>query len=150
MAGLTDLAETDFLDLFLTNVAWPNVGDAGGLQPSSAAGSLFISLHTGDALTDADTQQTSNEAGYTGYGTRPGVARSVAGWTVTGNNGDNDAAITFPSSTSGPETETDVGIGFAATGNGVLTAWAQLLADLVVNNGITPEFAIGALDISMD
>ena len=150
MAGLFDAQETDFLDLFLTNVAWPNIGDAAGLLPSAGPGSFFMALHTGNAITDADTAQTSNEAAYTGYGTRPGVARSVAGWTVTGDNGENDAAITYPASTSGPETETDVSMGFAATGVGVMTAWASLLADLIVNNGITPEFAIGAFDVSMD
>lgn len=149
MTGATDLFEDDLLDLIFTNVAAPNVGDAGGLQPSVAANNFHISLHTGDALTDASTLQTDNEAAYTGYARQP-VARTVAGWTVASGNVDNDAAITFPISTSGPETETDVGIGFAAAGAGVLQIWSQLLADLIVNIGITPEFAIGALDISLD
>ena len=149
MTGATDLFEDDLLDLIFTNVAAPNVGDAGGLQPSAVANNFHISLHTGDALTDASTLQTDNEAAYTGYLRQP-VARSVAGWTVASGNVDNDAAITFPISTSGPETQTDVGIGFASAGAGVLQIWSQLLSDLIVNIGITPEFAIGALDISLD
>ncbi len=149
MTGATDLFEDDLLDLIFTNVAAPNVGDAGGLQPSVVANNFHISLHTGNAITDASTLQTDNEAAYTGYLRQP-VARSVAGWTVASGNVDNDAAITFPISTSGPETETDVGIGFAAAGAGVLQIWSSLLADLIVNIGITPEFAIGALDISLD
>ncbi|MCK5318027.1 MAG: hypothetical protein KAJ55_08935 [Anaerolineales bacterium] len=145
----TDLFEDDLLDLIFTNVAAPNVGDAGGLQPSAGAGSWHISLHTGNAIGETSTLQTASEAAYTGYA-RQAVARSVAGWTVTAGTVDNDAAITFPTSTSGPETETDVGLGFALAGAGVLQIYSTLAADLVVNNGITPEFAIGALDISLD
>ena len=37
MTGATDLFEDDLLDLIFTNIAAPNVGDAGGLQPSVAA-----------------------------------------------------------------------------------------------------------------
>jgi hypothetical protein len=148
-SGATDLFEDDLLDLIFTNVAAPNVGDAGGLQPSVADGNWHISLHTGDAITDASTLQTDSEAAYTGYG-REAVVRTTAGWTVASGNVDNDAAITFGTSSSGPETETDVGLGFATSGAGVLQIWSQLLADLIVNNGITPEFAIGALDISLD
>jgi hypothetical protein len=149
MAGATNLFEDDLLDLIFTNIAAPNVGDAAGLLPSLVAGSFHISLHTGDLITDASTLQTDNEAAYGTYARQP-VARSVAGWTVASGTVDNDAAITFPTSTTGPETETDVGIGFALAGAGVLQIWSQLLADLIVNIGITPEFAIGALDVSLD
>ena len=149
MAGLTNLAEDDGLDLIFTNIAWPNLGDAGGLQPSVAAGNFHVSLHTGDALTDASTLQTDNEATYTGYG-RVAVVRSTAQWTVAAGLVDNDNPITFGTSSTGPETMTDVGLGFAGAGAGVLTMWAQLTADLIVNNGITPEFAAGALDITLD
>lgn len=149
MTGATDLFEDDLLDLIFTNVAAPNVGDAGGLLPSAAPGNWHISLHTGNAITDATALQNASEAAYTGY-LRQAVVRSVAGWTVAAGNVDNDAAITFPTSTSGPETETDVGLGFATSGATPLQIWASLLADLIVNNGITPEFAIGALDVSLD
>ena len=145
----TNLFEDDLLDLIFTNVDCPNVGDAAGLQNSAGAGSWHISLHTGNAISDTDTLQTASEAAYTNYA-RQAVARSVAGWTVASGNVDNDAAISFPQSASGPETETDVGLGFAMSGAGVLQIWSSLVADLVVNSGITPEFAIGALDISLD
>ena len=150
MTGATNLFEDDLLDLIMTNANAPNVGDASGLRGSVTAGSWFVSLHTGDAITDASTAQTASEAAYTGYGTRVAVARSTAGWTVASGVCDNDAAVTFPISTSGPETETDVGLGSASTGTGVLQLWSQLQSDLVVNNGVTPEFAIGALNISLD
>ncbi|MEE8598017.1 MAG: hypothetical protein V3S69_00595 [Dehalococcoidales bacterium] len=74
----------------------------------------------------------------------------MSSWTVASGNVDNDAAISFPQSGNGPETETDVGIGFLITTAGYLQIWSQLVSDLVVNNGVTPEFAIGALDVSLD
>lgn len=149
MAGATALFEDDLLDLLFTNVDCPNVGDAAGLQNSAAPGNWHISLHTGNAISDTSTLQTDNEAAYTGYA-REAVVRSVAGWTVAAGVATNDAAITFTISTSGPETETDVGLGFAASGAGVLQIYSTLDADLIVNNGVTPEFAISALAISLD
>lgn len=145
----TDLFEDDLLDLIFTNIAAPNVGDASGLQPSATAGSFWISLHTDDALDDTDTDQTESEAQYTNYA-RQGVARSTDEWTVASGTVDNDNPITFPEAGSGPETITDVGIGAAQSGAGVLQMWAQVTQELVVNPGITPQFAAGALDISLD
>lgn len=150
MTGATDLFEDDLLDLIFTNVATPNVGDAGGLLPSLVPGNWHISLHLLDALTDASTVQTDNEAGYTGYA-RQAVVRTVAGWTVSAGNAQNDALIQFGNATAAtPETITDVGLGFAVSGAGVLQLWSQVLSDLIVNIGVNPEFAIGALDISLD
>jgi hypothetical protein len=145
----TNLFEDDLLDLLFTNVAAPNVGDAGGLQPSVADGNWHISLHTGNVISDTSTLQTDSEAAYTGYA-RQAVIRTTAGWTVASGTATNDAAITFPQSSSGPETETDVGLGFAASGAGVLQIFSTLDADLIVNNLVTPEFAISALAISLD
>lgn len=150
MTGATDLFEDDMLDLIFTNVAAPNVGDAGGLLPSIAANNFHISLHLLDALTDASTLQTDNEATYTGYG-RVAVPRNVSDWTVASGVVDNDNLLQFGNATAAtPVTITDVGIGFAASGAGVLQIWSQVLADLIVNIGVNPEFAAGALDISLD
>lgn len=142
----TNLWEDDVLDLIFTNVAAPNMGDAAGILPSASAGSLTIALHTGNAISDTSTVQTQNVAAYTGYANQT-VARSTGGWTVATGSATNDAAITFPISTSGPETETDVSLGGFA---GVMQIFSTLDADLVVNNGVTPEFAISALAISLD
>ena len=147
--SFTNQTEDDILDLTFTNVDAPNWGDAAGLQNSATAGSLHISLHTGNTIGETTTAQTTAEAAYTGYG-RVAVARAIAQWTVASGTVDNDNAITFGPSTSGPETETDVGIGFALSGAGYLHIYGSLTSDLVVNNGVTPEFAAGALDISLD
>ena len=146
--SFTNLAEDAFLDLYVTNVDFPNVGDAAGLQNSAAPGSLHVSLHTATLL-DTDTLQTSGEAAYGAYA-RQAVARSVAGWTVSAGVADNDALITFPEATSGSETETDVGIGFALAGAGELQLFNALVASLAVSAPVQPQFAIGALDITCD
>lgn len=143
-----DFWEDDLLDLIMTNVAAPNVGDAGGLQPSATAGSFFTSLHTA-APAESVSDQTNLEATYVPYA-RVGVARSLAGWTVAAGVADNDAAITFPQATSGSDTVTHFGLGFAASGVGFLNMVGTLASSLAISVGITPEFAPGDLDVSLD
>ncbi len=60
--GMTDAAATALLTLIFNNTAWANVGDASGLQPSSGAGSFYISLHTASPAESGD--QTTNEVSY--------------------------------------------------------------------------------------
>ncbi len=150
MPGATDLFEADILDLLFTNVAAPNVGTAGGLLATAPDGVIGISLHT-VTVTDTATVQTANEAAYTGY-VRQTAPRNVTDWTISGTApsiADNDNAITYPISTSGPESELDVGIGFNSSSN-AFHIYSVLDATLVVNNGVTPEFAAQALAISLD
>lgn len=139
--------ETALLQLILQNANIANVGDATGLRGSSAAGSLYVSLHTGDP--GEAGSQTTNEATYTSYA-RVAVARSGAGWAVSGNTGDNVAAINFPACTGGSNTITHFGIGTDASGAGTLLFSGALSASLAVSSGITPSFAAGALDITAD
>lgn len=145
--SMTNAAETAFLNLLFNNVDWANVGDAAGLQNSAAAGSIYVSLHTADPGETGD--QTTSEATYTGYA-RVAVARSSAGWTISGNTADNTAAITFGACTAGSSTVTHFGLGSASTGAGNLYMSGALAASLAVTAGITPSFAIGALDVVAD
>ena len=145
----TNFFEDDLLDLIFTNVNAPNIGDAPGLRGSVTDGSFYISLHTGSSISDTSTLQTDSEALYSGYA-RVAVARTTGGFTVTSGAVTNDAAITFPVSTNGPETETDFGIGYEASAAGNLQIYGALTSPLIVNNGITPEFAISALSISVE
>lgn len=148
MAGFTDLAETDFLDHFLTNTTFPNVGDVAGLLASAVPGVFDLALNVLDAISDASTLLTDNEIAYTGYA-RETIVRGTGAWTVTGDTGTNDALLQFGEMTAGgPDTVTDVSMGFA-TGD-VMQVWGQVASDLVVNNGVEPQLAIGALDITSD
>ena len=143
----TNAFETSLLGLIITNVAAANVGDAGGLLPSATAGVFWISLHTADPG-EAGTQ-TSSESAYTNYA-RQDEARNTTQWTVTGNTADNDNAIAYPTGGATGSLVTHFGLGSASSGAGNLFLYGALTASLQVNSGITPEFAIGALDITLD
>ena len=130
--------------LLFNNTTIANIGDATGLVGSTSAGSTQLALST-SALTDADTLLTATEVAYTGYA-RPTQARSSAGWTVSGDTASNAALIQFGEMTAGgPDTVVHLGLGFLATGD-VLRLHQDLAADLVINNGVNPQLAIGACD----
>jgi hypothetical protein len=61
--GMANAAATAFLLLFFNNTDWANVGDAGGLQNSATAGSLYLSLHTSSPAEGGN--QSTNEIAYT-------------------------------------------------------------------------------------
>ena len=142
----TDVFENGLLSLIFENANYANVGDATGLRGSTVPDVFYISLSTG-TLTDTSTQATT-ETTYTGYA-RVSVARSTAGWTVTAGVADNDAAITYGLDTVGSATITDFGIGSASSAAGNLFLYGVLTASLAVSPGITPSFAIGALDVTL-
>lgn len=145
--GATDAFENKLLSLIFENANAANIGDATGLRGSTGAGDFRISLHTA-TLGEASEQNTS-EAAYTSYA-RVAVARSSAGWSVAAGVADNDSAIVFPACTGGSETETDFGIGSDAAGAGNLNMYGAFTNSLAVSNGITPDIAAGALDITMN
>lgn len=145
--SMSNAFETEILELIFNNSAIANIGDAGGLQPSATAGSLYVSLHTGDPGEAGD--QTTNETAYTNYA-RVAVARSGAGWTISGNTVSNAALVQFPQCGVTGATLTYVGVGTASAGAGVLLFSGQLSSSLVVANLIQPQFATGDLDIVAD
>jgi hypothetical protein len=143
----TNVFENGLLSLIFENANYANVGDATGLRGSTTAGVFYISLHT--ATPNETGTQTTSEAAYTSYA-RQSVARSTAGWSVASGVADNDAAITFPTATGGSETITHHGIGSDVSGTGNLFLYGANTAGLAVSTGITPQYAIGALDITLD
>lgn len=144
MSSMTDAFETALgLHLF-QNADIANVGDAAGVQNSAAAGNTQLALAT-VAYIDGDTVLTADEVAYTGYA-RPTQARSSGGWSSSGDTISNAALIQFGEMTAGgPDTVVHVGLGFLGSGN-QLDLHQDLAADLVINNGVNPQFAIGALD----
>lgn len=143
----TNAFETSLLGLIITNVDAANVGDATGLRGSSTAGVFWISLHTSDP--GETGTQTTNETAYTNYA-RQDEARNTTQWTVTNNTADNDNAIDFPTGGASGATLTHFGLGSAQTSTGNLFLFGALTASLAVSSGITPSFAAGALDITLD
>lgn len=134
----SDSWENGILLLLFNNTGFANVGDATGLRGSTVAGSLHVSLHTADPG-EAGTQATS-EVTYTSYA-RVAVARSGAGWTVTGNSVVPAAAITFPAGTGGSGTATHFGVGTALSGAGVLLYSGTVTPNIVTGNGVTPQLS---------
>lgn len=145
--SLSNTAETDILKLIFTNTTWANVGDATGIVGSTAAGSLYISLHTADPGEAGD--QSTSETAYTNY-VRVAVARTSGGWTVSGNTSSNAAAINFAQCGASGATLTYFAIGRASSGSGEIIVSGALTSSLAVANGITPSFAIGALTATAD
>jgi hypothetical protein len=145
--SLTNAAEAALLDLLFLNTDWANIGDAAGLQNSTAAGSFYISLHTADPG-EAGGQNT-NEASFTGYA-RVAVARSGAGWTRSVSTVSNAALVQFAQCTGGSATVTHFGIGTDAAGAGNLILKGALTSALAVSVGIQPQFAAGALTATVD
>lgn len=145
----TIVLEDGLLTLMFLNTDFASWGDATGLQGSTAAGNFEVSLHTG-TLTETSIQ-TTTEAAYTSYARvdDANTARAGSAWTVTTGTVTNDNAITFPQATGGSETETDFGIG-SDVGATILWIYGALTASLAVSNGITPEFAAGDLDVTVN
>ena len=145
--SMSNASETNLLRLLFNNVDWANVGDAGGLQNSAAAGNLYVSLHSADP---GDTgNQTTSEISYTGYA-RVAVERSSGGWTVSGNQVSNAATVQFGECTSGSATATHFAVGLAATSTGDILYSGSLSASRSISSGITPLFNAGALQGTVD
>jgi hypothetical protein len=132
--------ETALLQLIFENVAIANVGDASGLRATTTAGSLYFSLHTASPGEGGD--QTTSEVAYTSYA-RVAVARSTAGWTVTGNASAADANVTFPPGTGGSGTATHWGLGTSSTGAGLLLYYGAISPSIVCGSGVTPQLTAG-------
>lgn len=145
--SMTNAAEAALLDLLFLNVDWANIGDAGGLQNSAAAGSFYISLHTSDPG-EAGNQST-NEASYTGYA-RIAIARTAGGWTRSVSTISNTALAQFAQCTGGSATVTHFGIGTDSAGAGNLLLKGALTSSLAISSGIQPQFAAGALTATVD
>ncbi len=131
----TNAFENALLLCIFQNADIANVGDAAGIQNSAAAGSLYFSLHTADPGEAGD--QATSEIAYTSYA-RVAVARSGAGFVVTGNSVSPAATVSFPAGTGGSGTATHFGIGTAISGAGVLLYKGAVSPTIVCGNGITP------------
>lgn len=134
--------ETNFLSHIFENAGIALIGDATGVRGSTVAGSLYFSLHTANPTDVSD--QTTSEVTYTSYA-RVAVARSSAGWTVTGNAVAVDANVTFPTGTGGSGTATHWGLGTDVSGVGKMLFYGPISPSIVCGNGITPQLTAGTV-----
>jgi len=119
MSSKNNAFENSQLLLTFNNTNIADIGDSTGLRGSTTAGSLFVSAHSADPGEGGD--QTTSELTLGNYG-RIGVARSSAGWTVSGNNASNTAQVRIPASgtfsTGGPQDAKFFQVGKLSTGTG--------------------------------
>ena len=144
----SDDFENAMLLLVFNNSNIANIGYATGLRGSSAAGSLYVSLHAADPG-ETGTAVT-NEANYTSYA-RVAVARAsgAGGWTVSANQVQNTSTITFPACTGGSNTITHFGVVTSASGAGTLLYKGALTPNIAVSTGITPTIGAGVAGLSI-
>lgn len=110
-----------------------------------AATQFDIHLHTADP--GEAGASTDNEATYTSY-TAVTVNRNATDWTVSGGTTTNDNLIQFPQATGGTNTITHVSI--TPNGSTEIIVSGALNASVAVSSGIQPQFAAGALTITID
>jgi hypothetical protein len=135
--GKSSTFDNDLLKLILNGVAIAGIADNAASSPLT---SLYASLHTADP--GAGGSQTTSEAAYGGYA-RQAVARTSAGFTVSGTSATLAAAVIFPTATSGSETETFAAIGTALTGTGKILYRGPLTPSLAVSTSVAPQLTAG-------
>lgn len=142
--------ETELLEAILNGVAIANLLDNAATSPLAT---LYVAGHTADPG-EAGTQST-NEASYTGYA-RGTIARNPSSkkWDVVSGSASNNVAVPLGACTAGsPQTLTHFSIGVASSGASKILYKGAVTSPgsgLVVNPGITPNFAPGALVVTED
>lgn len=131
------------VNLMYRATAWANVADNAASSPVT---NVRVALHTAN-LTAATNQQSENETAYTNYA-RQDVARSTGWAAASGGATSNAATISFPQCGVTGATLTHVSTGTGASGTTPVWHYGALNSSLVVSNGITPQFAAGALTVT--
>ena len=131
------------LALIFNATAWADIAENDSSAPAT---NLYLSLHTADP--GVGNNQTTNETAYTNY-VRIAVARTTVGWDAPASGATANAALAqFAQCGVTGATLTHVAIGTAAAGAGTVLYAGALSSSLAVANGIQPQFAAGALDVT--
>jgi len=137
MAGKGDTFENDLLKLIFYGTTISNIADNAASSPNTA---LYLALHT--ATVGEAGNQGTNECAYGAYA-RASVARSTAGFKVTGSTAYLRAAKSFAQATSGTETANYFSVGTAATGTGKVLYSGAITPTISVSAGVTPSLTTG-------
>lgn len=131
------------LALIFNATAWADIAENDSSSPLT---NLYVSLHTADP--GVGNAQTTNETAYTNY-VRIAIARTTGGWDVPSSGATQNAALAqFAQCGASGATLTHVAIGTASSGAGTVLYAGALSSSLAVANGIQPQFAAGALDVT--
>jgi hypothetical protein len=133
----------NILALIFNGTTWPDIAEN---DTSAPATNLYLSLHTADP--GVGNSQLTNETAYTNY-VRIAVARTTGGWDAPAAGATQNAALAqFAQCGVTGATLTHVAIGTASSGAGTVLYAGALSSPLAVANGIQPQFAAGALDVT--
>ena len=136
-------ASNSILALIFNATTWNNIAENDSTSPNT---DLYLSLHTADP--GVGGSQETNETSYTNYA-RIAVARTTGGWDApSGGATANAALVQFAQCGASGATLTHVAIGTASSGAGLVLYAGALTSSLAVANGIQPQFAAGALDVT--
>ena len=136
-------ASNSILALIFNATTWNLIAENDSTSPAT---NLYLSLHTADP--GVGGSQTTNETSYTNYA-RIAIARTTSGWDVPSGGATANAALAqFAQCGASGATLTHVAIGTDASGTGLVLYAGALTSSLAVANGIQPQFAAGALDVT--
>lgn len=136
-------ASNNILALIFNATTWNEIAENDTTSPAT---NLYLSLHTADP--GVGGSQTTNETAYTNYA-RIAVARTTGGWDAPSGGATANAALAqFAQCGASGATLTHVAIGTASSGTGLVLYAGALTSSLAVANGIQPQFAAGALDVT--
>lgn len=125
--------ETNLLRLIFNGTTITSIANNATSSPIT---NIWVSLHT--ASPGESGNQSTSETNYGAYA-RVGVARTTAGWTVSGNSVSPAADITFPQATSGTATITHFAVGTAASGSNTILYYGTVTPNIAVSVGVTPR-----------
>jgi hypothetical protein len=135
--GKANTFDNDLLKLIFNGTAIANIADNAASSPLT---NFYASLHTADPGVGGN--QTTSEAAYTSYA-RQAVARTSAGFTVSGSSVTLTASVVFPTATGGSETETFAAFGTVSTGTGKILYRGPITPSLAVSTGTAPQLTVG-------
>ena len=134
--GKSTVFKNNLLLLIFNNTPIADVGDVSGILGSGTTGSLYLSLHTSDPSTGA---QSTSETAYTGY-TRKPIARTGGGFIVTANIVTLAANVNFPDCVGSPGGAiTHIGVGTDVSGAGHLLFAGAVSPSITMNLGVIPQ-----------
>jgi len=132
------------LALIFNATTWNLIAENDSTSPAT---DLYLSLHTADPGVGG-SQLTNEGTIYTNYVRIP-IPRTTLGWDVPSGGATANAALAqFPQCGASGATITHVAIGTALSGAGTVLYAGALSSPLAVANGIQPQFAAGALDVT--
>ena len=135
MTTASDYFENEILDHTYNDGSW------------TAPTTFYIALCTAPTA-DSDGAGDLTEATYTGYARKSFLATDLDA--AASGSKTNGNAITFAACTGGSSTVTHIAIVDSASGAGNIIQHGAIDSSLAVSNGVTPEFAVGALTFTCD